>query len=460
MDTLTRTELIVALALTVMFFALAFFASPRKSVPLLFCLIPFQGIENAQSSLNVLLVYALVAAFILRGRLKFLPLPGPILLLLGAYIVSTAFAHPATQMDHAVYLFNFLSAVLLFYVMYNFVREERDTALLVGMLTVTNILVVAYCIAQLSFGRVEFFGIDDLAIGRLRDGDDTRLRGPFFAVGITAEYLVLSILMFAYFAVTSLRATARMGWYVLIGLNLAMLVATANRGGFLVLVGAAGLFLYAFRTQIGIMKALGLATAGAVLLTIASVVILNFSDTSVMFDRLESTELDSGIPDTRITVWTATMPRIQEAPIIGHGPYFYASERPYRGFEPTPWPHNLYLYVLYTVGGVGLLAWLTFFASLLIKMRGALLQPHKDPCLQGLVRLGAIMLIAILVDQIKVEALRMSLVDYWHYLFALFGIWLALADRVKAEIRQPARTSMRASPPLVGVTATSSFQPR
>jgi O-antigen ligase len=456
MDTLTRIDLILALASGVAFFAFCYFASPRKSVPVLLCLIPFQPISTPNGTLNVLLVYVMAIAFVLRGRIRWLPLGGFVLLILGAYVVSTGFAHPATRVAHAVYVFNLASAFLLFYLVYNFVRAEGDVRHILGTLVAMNVLVLIYCAAQTLVGEVSLFGVRELTTMGLRA--DGRLLGPFNAVGLTAEFFVLSTLLMCYLVVYAQGRWARLGLYALIGLNLLFLIATANRGGFLVLIGAGGWFLLLFRSQLGTARAVGLGLAGIMLLSIASLVIINFTDFPGLFERLEATEIDeSGIPDTRVKTWTGIAPLIEQHPIIGHGPHFYQLDEPapYPGFEHPFWPHNLYLYLLYTVGTVGLFAWLVFFASLGYRILKGLRAPGlgsgPDDLPRGLVKLGAIMIPIILIDQLKIEFLRSQLIDYWHYLFVLFGIWIALADNLRTRSREAGRelNAPAAQPSLV-----------
>jgi O-antigen ligase len=459
MDTLTRTDLILALASAVVFFAFCYFASPRKSMPVLLCLIPFQPISSPNGTLNVVLVYVMAIAFLLRGRIRWLPLGGCALLIFGAYVVSTGFAHPATRVAHAVYVANLVSAFLLFYLVYNFIRSEGDVRLVLGTLVAMNVLVLIYCAAQTLVGEVSLFGVKELSTMGLRA--DGRLLGPFNAVGLTAEYFVLSTLLMCYLLVHAQGRWSRLALYTLIGLNFLFLVATANRGGFLVLIGAGGWFLLLFRAQLGTARAIGLGMVGIMLLSVASLVIINFTDFPGLFERLEATEIDeTGIPDTRVKTWTGIAPLIEQRPVIGHGPHFYQLDdpAPYPGFEHPLWPHNLYLYLLYTVGVVGLTAWLIFFAAMAYRVIKGLRTPNlpgEQDLSKGLVKLGAIMIPIILIDQLKIEFLRSQLIDYWHYLFALFGIWIALAD----DLRVRAREAVRGGGSSLRRTRAHDFQP-
>ena len=52
----------------------------------------------------------------------------------------------------------------------------------------------------------------------------------------------------------------------------------------------------------------------------------------------------------------------------------------------------------------------------------------RDHFLNGLPKLGIIILTVFLIDQIKLEFLRVKLADYQHYIFMLFGAFTAYAD--------------------------------
>lgn len=444
MENLLRPELIAALGAGIVFFAWCYLAPQRFSMPLLLCMIPFQPIDSKYGSLNVLLVYVYFIAYALRGRLTYVPLAGVYLLILGAYVTSTVFADRPTQPSHWLYMFNFVSAILLFYLVYNFVRTERDLHFIFRVFVVMNVLVVIYCVLQTVFGKVALFGIREFTISGTRG--DERLTGPFAAVGITGEFLVLSILIYAYALVKGRSLQQRIAAYGGIGLNMLCLLATANRGGFLMLVGAGALFLAIFKSQIGFARAVSVGVVGALLLVIASVLVMNFTSYVSLFDRLGETEIsETGIPDTRVNAWLEVTPRIRQALTLGHGPYFFTDDSPDPSFVPFQWPHNLYLYLAYSVGFVGLSAWMVFFAVLIQRLRAALSAPAGVDERRDVVKLGLLMVVAILIDQLKIEFLRMSLVDYWHFLFALFAVLLAVADSLRLDNRSTANVASRST---------------
>lgn len=433
-DTSKLAQVIFALLLAVIFFLFGYFASPRKTVPWLICLSPFQTIDNPYATSSVILAYVIGIAYILRGRLRFVPMLGFFLLILAIYFASTGFAHRATHAQHGVYIFSYVSAIVMFYVVYNFVRETNDVELILRTLIILNVLVIIYSILQITFDKVSLFGIEELTIQgtRLR-GADPRLTGPY-GVGITAEFLVLHTLLAAYLVIHVPSILGRNLLYLLMAANLGCLIATANRGGFLVLVGGAGLFLYMFRGQLGVKRTLSLSVVGSFLLVLMSVIIINFTNFGALYDRLETTEIEGGVPETRAQAWKIVTPKIFDKPLLGHGPRFRLQDDDvisYKGHEVFDYPHNLYLFLLYTVGVMGLLAYLFFFAWIIIRIRRGVKRLSHDPFRQGLVKLGILLMVVFLVDQIKIDFLRYALVDYWHYMFTIFAIWLALGDMAR-----------------------------
>lgn len=428
-------QVAVALALAIGFFLLSYLASPRKTVPWLVCLSPIPLIDSPYTTSSVLITYVVAVGFFMRGRIKFLPMLGFFLIILGVYIAATGFSHRSEHSQHFIYLFNFVSAILMFLIVYNFVREVKDLNLVIRMLVITNLLVVTYSIVQIYAGPdYAPFGIQELALKSARQGDDPRLAGPF-GPGIAAEHFVITILILAYASLHATSIAKRNVIYFLMALNLGCLIATANRGGFLTLIGGAGLFLYMFRGDLGVKRTLSLSIAGVFLLGISSIVVMTYTDYGRMFDRLGETELEGGVPDTRTKTWAAVLPEIAKRPILGHGPMFQVEGRsPTRSQTRVnlQYPHSLYLYLLYTSGVIGLSVYLFFFASLVRRFSAGLKSASADdPFGRGFVRLGIIIVVVFLIDQVKVEFLRITYTGYWLYIFALFAALLGFADLLR-----------------------------
>ena len=100
------------------------------------------------------------------------------------------------------------------------------------MSLVCNVLVIMYCVIQYQIGGPEhsFLGIEELSLLRNK-WDKMRITGPFNAVGITAEYFVIQILLLTYYVLNEHKYEKLI--LSLIFCNVAVLIGTGNRGGFM-----------------------------------------------------------------------------------------------------------------------------------------------------------------------------------------------------------------------------------
>ena len=423
-------QLIVALALVIIAFVGAYMGPERAVITVLILLLPFQPIASRFGTVNTGLALLVFAAFFLNGRVRRFPmllLAGAVML---AYVVSFTQVHRATYSDHLYYLVAMGANFSLFYLVYNHVRRTGDVRGFFNILLWLNILFDIYCLAQLLVGvnPEAIIGKGDLSLQVNRA--DARLAGPFAAVGMTAEYLVIQVLLLLHMYMHEPRKAKK---YLLVGVmmaNLAFLVATGNRGGFLVLIGGGILYLIWFRREFGLGPLLVRATAGAIMLAVMSVVVVSFTEFGVLFDRLQGTQVKERVPDTRAVIWPLAWDRRLDAPVIGHGPRIRLIDEELRripGHEFMPYPHSGYLFVLYTIGFVGLMAWFVFFFALFRQYRRARYNLHPDPFIARLPKVAILILVVFFVDQIKVAMFRFNLSDYQQIMFVLFGGLLGAA---------------------------------
>ena len=424
-------QLIVGLVFVILAFVGAYIGSERAVVTALILLLPFQPITSKYGSVNTGFALLVFAAFLLKGRLRQFPLLFLVFIVMLAYLMSFSQVSRATYPDHLYYLVAMCANFALFYIVFNYVSRSRDIRGFFNMFLWMNILVDLYCFTQLIIGfgpGAETLGLGDLSLQQNRW--DARLAGPFGAVGITAEYLVIQILLLLHMY---MHETGRGKKLLVAGVaiaNLAFLVATGNRGGFLILIVGVLLYLVWFRRELGFRRLLASAAFGGVMLAVVSAVIITYTDFNVLYSRLLNTEVKGGLPDSRSTVWPLAWEHIQEAPLIGHGPRLRLIEEETRripGYFAMPYPHNAYLFLLYTLGLVGLLAWFAFFYALFRRLNRARNNSHPDPFIAHLPKLSILIFVVFLIDQIKIEIFRFELSDYQQIIFVLFGGLLAAA---------------------------------
>jgi O-antigen ligase len=317
------------------------------------------------------------------------------------------------------------------------------------VLIAMNVLSVLYCLIQLSVGpgeSLQLFGSSDFALNENRGDGDARLVGPFGTPGITAAYLMTMTLILTYEAVYS-AGWRKISVMALAVANVAMMLATANRGSFLVLLAGLLAFLYLFRAELGFVRIVQILTASTVVLVGTAAAVATYTDFGQMFERLQGIEVENGIPDTRQYIWPEAWENITEKPMFGHGPRIMGQhELRFRYSHPEQlvgqYPHNLYLYLLVTVGifGTTCMLFFLFYAAWRV-YQGVRKGSFGSAYERGWVLVGWIVLGAFFVDELKIEFLRDSTVDYAHFMFALFGIFLGAADAARLRAGAAAKVS-------------------
>ena len=416
-------------------------SSTKRAVAIGFviALVPFQTVETRYASSSVLIAYILTAILVMRGNFKLQMLPALGLIIL-AYLISFSQADELASSFHVYYMFQFFSCLLIFLLAYNFAREVESERSIVNVLLVMNLLVAGYCALQIVAGPgQEFvpFGIEGLAFNNNRDPGDPRLVGPFGTPGSTASYFMLMTLVLA---VEAMLSEGKRLWLVqtVVVLNVFFLIATGNRGAFLVLVAMFPVLLVLFRRELGPIKVVQYGVGGFVALALAAAVAVSYTNFNVMFERLETvTETKEGVPSTRSTTWPEAIERIKKDPWLGEGPHFVDVETAEKlGVLRTsydPFPHSLYLFLLRTVGIIGLCAVLWFFvAAWRVIFRASRIR-FVGSYRATFLRVGLVLIPAFLIDQIRLEFNRPSTMDFAQFVFALIGAFVGLSDRHTRE---------------------------
>ena len=308
------------------------------------------------------MAYALAVILLLNGGLKVRMLPALGLLLLG-HLISLSQVDRGLMSYHVIYMFRFTSCLVVFLLAYNFARQVESERSVMDVLLGINVLVLGYCILQLSAGPGEKFipfGIDALEFNKNRHVGDARLVGPFDNPGSTAGYFTLMILVCA---VELMLAKARRRTLVqgLVLLNLIGLVATGNRAGFLILVVMFPALLLTFKRELGARRVAQYLIGGLAVLAIASAAAISYTGFGRMYERLgQVTRPKRACLRLRSETWPIAIEKIKERPWLGDGPFFVdpetAEQLGWLRSDMSPFPHSLYLYLLRTIGIIGLAA--------------------------------------------------------------------------------------------------------
>ena len=450
--------------LTVLMFAgvfavLAAYTLPDKWILAgVILLTPFQPLANPYTSVNVLIGYVLFVTFVLRGKIRHAPALGATLAILLVMLAAVSRTHQATWVYHAIYIFNLAAAFCFFYIAYNLALQVRDARFVCRVLLALNWLVIGYCLIQVVFGGLSVPGLSQwLSMESARVGEFSRLRGPFGAVGLTAEYFVLATLFTAYLLLSGAFRQQRNQLLLLIVANVTLLIMTGNRGGFIVLVVTSAALLLLFRGRLSGKTLLTTVAVSVSVLIAASVIAVKYTEFDSLYTRLGSTTLEEGMPDTRARTWRIAVSEIAERPWLGHGPRLRLTgdwDRDIAGHDPITYPHNLYLFLLYTLGIAGLGAYLWFFGAATMRLVAARQFVARDSFEGGLVTLGLLLMLAIAMDQMKIEFLRFGTMDYVQFVFVLVGVFVAMADMSRiSTAREPVGGTSRSAQSVGGHSA-------
>jgi len=449
-----------ALLSVILTYLLASGAKRTIAIGIVLLLIPFQFVDTRYATSSVLMAYALGGILLLRGELKFRLMP-EIACMFFAYAASTVLAGRYMITWQIAYVFQFVSCLFVFLLAYNFARFVEHERSVANVLLATNALIAVYCLLQIWAGPGEQFipfGIDEFAFNSNRDESDPRLVGPFGTPGNTAGYLTLMTFLCTA-ELISATGRRRLILQSLIVVNLLGLVATGNRAAILVLIAMFPLMLIAFRRELGARRVVLYTVGGIVVLAVASVVAINYTRFGSMLERLQSvTETANGVPQTRAQTWPIAVEKIKRSPWFGEGPYFMTQEEAENmgmmrneldesGQTDTrydPYPHSLYLYLLRTVGVVGLAAVILFFVRAWLSLRRSVARQARDGAASPLVRAGMIVIPAFLIAQITLEFNRVTSMDYAQFIFALIGLLVGLGDRSAASSQALAPSGQRA----------------
>jgi O-antigen ligase len=443
-------QLIIACAIGVIIFVSAYLYNEKFLIIAIIFLIPFQLISSRFGSINMLLTYLLGFSLIISKKLTKFPLAWAIFIIIFSYIISLTQLEPSKYPFHIIYMISIFSNFFLFIIVYNFIMNEKNSKLFFNILVAINIFVVMYGLIQMAIGFEEYslLNIGEFTLETNKSPDiewmieEKRLMGgPFAAPGINAIFLAIQIIILSFLMLYENRKAKIIFYLGLCGLNFMIIIATGNRGGFISLICGLILFFILFRNQLGYHKIILMVSAFLIIFSTASAITIYFTQYDTFWNRLTGTKFQGITPDTRKQVWEIATAAIKEKPILGWGPrkasmgrqQFIDEQGHQRNpdYSAIPSPHSLYLFLLYTLGIVGLGAYLIFFIAIYNRFFSSYKYKSGDIFFNNLPKLGIIIMTVFLIDQIKLEFLRFRLNDYQQYIFALFGAFLAFSDKLR-----------------------------
>ncbi|MDI6809244.1 MAG: O-antigen ligase family protein [Candidatus Eisenbacteria bacterium] len=364
------------------------------------------------------------------------PLDMPIVLLLMAYMTSSYNSRGMSELMAG--LVNFASVagcVLMYYLIVNFVNDERALKRIVVVASISCATVLLTALYELfNPGKVLLpgwiLGAEKSQLMYVEKG--LRVGGSFGDYELLAEYSAINLPLQIFMAVRAKSISRKIAWLILAAATTIVLHATITRGAFIAFYMSMAYLMLVAREDFDFKKVVAVAILAVIIFVSANSILVQYTKSGSVFARFSTEKTFAGVmPAARAGTWTQSWERSKEHIVIGHGPYFSLRE----GVTRFSWPHNTYLFQLYITGLFGLSA----FLWLLIKLFAGTLKFSSRSLAsrsfsKSLLLVMNVQLLIFMIDELKIDFQRN--VVYTYYVWFLFGLMVAclkIAQAAKPE---------------------------
>ena len=379
----------------------------------------------------------------------------PIVLFLFAYLLSFFNVETSKELAESLrIMWRTVASIMYFYMIVNFVNDEKKVILLTKVACGVCALVMATAVIELFFpGAAIIPGWIGLAsnAGEGRFGyrvEGLRVGGAFASHSMLSDFGTQMFFLMLFHVVRSRNPIEKTIWAAVILLTVAAVVATANRGAFVAFVVGTGYFLYLFRGRLSVTRLAIIAATIAGLFVATEMVLTRYTYAVSLSDRLTGTKFEGVVPETRTMTWKPALIKSLDHPFIGHGPYYDVGV----GLTKQFWPHNGYIFYLYTIGVLGLLAYLAIVFRVWQYSKSYLIPETRGTPLNDISKILRVMLTMFLIEQLRTEHQRDDIGIF--IMWMIFGLVTAtaLVMREKYQGAQTGesglrRTNGRSGPP-------------
>lgn len=396
---------------------------------------------------NVLFLGVMLAVWITRTIMgtEARPVRSPLSWCLGVYLLAHLLSFinitdPFYLAGAGQSMVFMIAGVVFFILLLNALRTERDVELALKALSVTAVIVYATALSEYHF-RVRLIPEWFIFAPALVDSIwlSGRLGGLFGSHGLLADFSASCFYMHLLLGMRSRRLAARLLHYSLCFLALYVVAITANRGGAIIWCLGGIYFLWLYRHRIRWSRAAMILTGGAGGVLALGVTFGGLMQRFTIFTRLSQTQLERGVPENRVHVWNLMVNKVADHLWIGHGPF--VDLRP--GFSGAiRWPHNAFLFYLYSTGVVGLLSYLWILGRTIwmSRPRGAV-DFARGPFCRAAQALFHIQVIMFAASQMRTDHQRGNV--YIYFMWLLFALALVATRLVKERKAQSPLTLRR-----------------
>jgi len=419
---------VVPVFIVMLVFGVAWRLSMAAAVNVLVFLLPYPkgtvfGNTNLAFILMVFVIWLLRLSLKMSPPARSSPLNLPIFGMILWYILSFYNVQDAFALERAAQNFEvFLGCVLMYYVIINSVRTQKDLERLhlAQLITALGVFLVAGWEARHT-GQVLIPGLIDFSDTHGTDFNtrDVRVGASFRDYELLSEYCGVCFLLTLFLWVRAKSATRRALLTLFGALNLYTMFTTVTRGVFVALGIVFPYILYIIRRRLNPVRFMTWASALAALVLGMNFFVAHYTNSGDLFGRLVSTKVVHGfVPEAREVPWSNAWNRALVHPLIGQGPYY----GPLVGYELF-WPHNVYLFIANIIGFPGLLFYLALLGGLIWILKPVVDDLRHESYADAYLIVARTQLFMFMLNEIKIDFLRNSI--YTFQVWLMFGTWTA-----------------------------------
>jgi len=424
----TPNQRVIPVVVVLLVFGVAWRLSMAAAINVLVFLLPYpKGTVFGSTTLAFILM--LFVIWLLRQSLKMSlparssPINVPIFGLILWYILSFYNVRTDYALERALQNFElFLGCVLMYYMVINSVRTQRDLERLhvTQMITALGVFLVAAWEARHA-GQVLIPGLLDFSATTGHDFNtrDVRVGGSFRDYELLSEYCGLYFLLSVFLWIRARSNTQRAVLTAFVLFNVYTMFTTVTRGVFFALAVVIPVVLFTIRRHLNPVRFMLAAGAIIVLALSMNYMVAKFTNSGDLFQRMGETRVVNGfVPAARAKPWANAWERSLVHPIIGQGPYYGELV----GHELW-WPHNVYLFVANIVGFPGLLFFLMILIGLWAMLRPVVDDLRHSSYADAFLIVGRAQWLMFCLNELKIDFLRNP--NYTFQIWLMFSTWTA-----------------------------------
>ncbi len=329
-----------------------------------------------------------------------------------------------------------LTAIALFYLVATLVDDEKKLERTTKVIAIAGGLVALVGIVELFSPGVSVIPgwietRQPRGVGRLGARIEGIRLGGTVGWDLLSDFSGLMLFFMVTHFVRAKNPLEKVFWLGASVITFAVLVGTATRGGVLAFAFACVYSLWVFRRHLNLGKYVMLIAGATIVFFSMQAVLQKYTLAVSVADRIAATKFEGVEIDTRVGIWPAVISRASEHILIGHGPWYSTGA----GLERIFWPHNGYLYYLFTVGLFGLSVFLVI-AYKLVRITLRYGRPLAEGTYLGVaLSILSAQLVEFFVGQMRTDYQRATDFVYPYLAWMLFGLVAAAGNMLEKRER-------------------------